>query len=209
MLYLNIVPQLLLWVKCNIFGKGSEWLHFFHFFIFCYKKRGCHACCSSCPKPLWSRRWHSYVLLNTFFIPPEQLLKIDYFKFPYVHLPPSSLTPPSFSSLGHIRCSNPESASRILQLGLLNFDVSLLNGKEEDDYWEKLRLDRESRKRSGNKKKKPNRANNGFKKIVDRALKSPGDVGSAAASAATAPRTHMRFDDDWNNRRKMQDETIR
>lgn len=91
-----------------------------------------------------------------------------------------------------------------MQLGLLNFDVSLLTGKEEDDYWEKLRLDRESRKKTTNKKKKPHRANNGFKKIVDRA------TGGGAAAAATAigssgdsingtgiaPRTHMRFDDD-------------
>ena len=51
MLYLNIVLELLLWVKCNIFGKGSEWYHFFYFFIFCYKNRGCHASCSSCPSP--------------------------------------------------------------------------------------------------------------------------------------------------------------
>ena len=109
---------------------------------------------------------------------------------------PHSFCNSSLPPLGHIRCTNPESASRILQLGLLNFDISLLAGKEEDDYWEKLRLDRESRKKSGNKKKKVNRANNGFKKIVDRALKSPGDEGSGAASAAPAPRTHMRFDDD-------------
>ena len=44
------------------------------------KTGGCHACCSSCPKPLWSCRWYSYVLLNTFFIPPKQLLKNRFFQ---------------------------------------------------------------------------------------------------------------------------------
>merc|ERR1712087_912896 len=86
--------------------------------------------------------------------------------------------------LGHIRCDNAESASRVLELGLAGFAVSLLGGKEEDNYWEKVRLCREARKKSTNKKS--HRPKNGLKKLVEK-------VSLGAGNAAAAPKNHVRF----------------
>ena len=71
--------------------------------------------------------------------------------------------------------------------------MSLLAGKEEDDYWEKVRLCRESRKKCGSKK--AHRAKNGAKKLVERAVKADGDGGAAVRVGIAAPKTHMRFDE--------------
>jgi hypothetical protein len=80
---------------------------------------------------------------------------------------------------------NHVSASRVASLGLAGYRVTLLDGKDEEAYWVKVKVCREARRKGGGKK--ANRPKNGMTRLVEKA--------SAGKQAATATRCHIKFDD--------------